>query len=263
MKMTRQRSESEARNLYLLATSDNPDPYVNVLVHRIEREQPDRVTFVKISGKNQADEGAKEELQSLQTRVENRLGELAKGFYPRQVDGRVEHHQIGEQDAARYERTLKNLRDRAFPRPIAWADLDKELGEIVAEEGVIIDVTTLRKDLLADVVAILTSRGFLNFYTFDLGQAPEHFDDRALIHSLGDYEYRRIGESCHIRAAKKRMVARSVTFKFMVSASIVVGIVTVALNVAYAGTMVVNVLSGIGVATGVAGIVNTLKRSNG
>ncbi|GAA1017467.1 hypothetical protein [Streptomyces thermogriseus] len=222
----RQRSNGGSRNVYLLATSHVPDPYVNVLAHLLQHENLSSVNFVNIIEGEGAPAEADVQIRSIYAEIVKLMEALAGGTYPREVDGEIHHHSIGQKAAERYSALLeKLLRVKTRMVTVRWGELDQELEKFIADGRAIFDVTTLKKNLLVDVVSLLVSRGCMEFYSFDLGRAPRYFDDRDLIHSLDPdgYSYRRISDSPHIEAARKRMVARSATLRFLLLSASVVG----------------------------------------
>lgn len=261
----RKRPDGGSRNIYLLATSHIPDPYINVLAHLFQHKNPASVNFVKIVERGSVYAEANEQIHSIYAQIVKLMEALANGTYPRKVDGEVQPHSIGQRAAERYNALLeKLLRVETRMVTVDWGDLDRELGKFLADDQAIFDVTTLKKNLLVDVVSLLISRDCLEFYSFDLGKAPQHFDDRELIHSLDpdSYSYRRISDSPHVVAARKRMVARSATLRSLLFSASAVGASVILIQFLLSNSWADKLVVAIATAASIVSLIFVLRRED-
>ncbi|MET7639508.1 hypothetical protein [Streptomyces sp. NPDC005438] len=256
--------EAPERHIYLLVTSHLPDPYINVLTYLFDSgTRAASINLVKIRQNGGGDSARMdEEIHLIHTSIVERLRDLASGKYPRTVDGSVRYHEIGAEAAETYEKCLNwLLRTETRIITVDRGELDGELRSFIATGGALFDVTTLKKDLLVDVTALLLSQGCGEFYYFDLGKAPEHFDDRELYHSLeGFRDYRMMSSSEHVKTAMARMVARSLTHRRLLVYSLLVFALVCVAQFFFTDTWVVNVVASIATAASIVSVLFLLSR---
>lgn len=244
--------------MYLLATSNLPDPYVNVLVHAVERHRPEKVVFVEIVEISESEEGAGDHVRYVYSSVEKMLRELAGGAYVSRSQARRVSVSIPGSGAERYEKCLSYLsRIETGVVAVPWVDLDRRIGEFMSSGVAMFDLTTLKKNLLVDVASILLSRGCMEFYTFELTIGRRYFDQRDLIHNLGatDYNYRRVSNSRHIDVARRRMVARSGSFQKFLAVTALVGCVVLVVQFVFPDTWLDRIVIAMATAASIAGMV--------
>ncbi|GGM74824.1 hypothetical protein GCM10010106_21630 [Thermopolyspora flexuosa] len=125
------------------------------------------------------------------------------------------------------------------------------------------DVTTLKKHLLVEVVAILLSRGCTRVHSFDLIKAPTH-DERDLIHNLKPsvFAYRTLSQSRHIANAQKRMLARSLTLKTLLLITGLVAALVLLVEILFDETWLDQAILTIGTITTIGGFFSLLLREN-
>ncbi|WP_155884640.1 hypothetical protein [Actinomadura flavalba] len=158
------------------------------------------------------DEYANEQIRisATQGAIYRRLEELARKPSTDTTDT-----SINTKDRAVYEKCLEKLDSiEVIATVVSWPDLDRKLTDLMSTGRPMFDVTTLKKNLLVDVTALLLSRGFSDVYSFELMKDPS-YNDGDLIHALGDadYRYRSLAESRHVETARRRMVSRSFRFR--------------------------------------------------
>lgn len=206
--------EPSSRELVVFVSSNRADPYVNVLTN-LRHPLLSSIHFIGIREQDSSRESMMESrVGAVVSKVGSLFELLAHGKYETSK-GEVKSVVVSKEWRAIYSQCLNNL--EMIPTTslvIPWAELDKELARFVARKNVMFDVTTLKKNLLVDVVALLLSRGYIKVYSFELIR-EQKYDERDLIHSLGpdDYRYRGLAESRHIATARNRMIKRSVTFR--------------------------------------------------
>lgn len=205
--------------LYIFTTSELPDPYVNVLAHSLRNFALVEVCFVRIKEPDVNEDDVR--ISRIQQKIYARLEELAKerldddGVPLIDAAGRVVYNECLEK--------LDNI--RVVSNVIPLLDLDRQLTEFTAAGRPLFDVTALSKQRLMDVVALLLSRGCSDVYTFYLKKSPSH-NESDLIHALtvNEYTYASIAESRHIETARRRMVARTLTFRSIVWITLAIAI---------------------------------------
>ncbi|TNM32095.1 hypothetical protein [Streptomyces sedi] len=230
-----------------------------------EHEAPASITFVKIVESGDISAEADEQIHSIYTKISNLMEGLAGGYYPKRVGEGVQPRKIDRLAVDRYRGVLdKLLQTETRMTSVAWSELDKELGRFLVDDQAVFDVTTLKKNLLVDVTSLLVSRDCLEFYSFDLGEAPRHFDDRELIHSLdpGRYRYRRISDSPHVVTARKRMVARSATLKVLLFSASSVGLSVILIQFLLSGSWVDRLVVAIATAASIVSLILALRRDD-
>jgi hypothetical protein len=146
---------------------------------------------------------------------------------------------------------------------VQWSELDKELGNWVTSGRSRFDVTTLKKNLLIDVVALLLARGCTEVYSFELLKTP-NYDDRDLIHALtpNEYRYRSIAESRHVEAARRRMVSRSLTFRSIVWVTVAIGLLVIAVQILFPRSWIQSMVVSTATATSIAAWLYAFRRDN-
>lgn len=216
MRFLRKRLSGGKRTLYLLATSNIPDPYVNVLVHALNVHRPEKIIFVEVVEVTDDENEAVEHVRSVYSNVEMMLQELSQGRYLNRSSTGNAEDSIPESASRVYGKCLASFsKIETGVVTVPWSDLDKKIGEFISAGGAMFDVTTLKKNLLVEVASILLSRGCLDFYTFELTAKRRFFDHRDLIHNLDtiSFRYRRVSDSRHIDTARRRLVSRSTSMR--------------------------------------------------
>ncbi|MER6825662.1 hypothetical protein ABT352_06715 [Streptosporangium sp. NPDC000563] len=178
---------------------------MNVLVHVLQTRLISSVHYISISEHGYTAEQVNDRLISITAGIHTYLHKLRD----RLRDG-------GNPVAATlYEKCLDKL-DSISTRNevVSWFELDEKLKDFSSSGLSIFDVTSLKKNLLVDVVALLLSRGCTRVYNFELLRPPNH-DESDLFHSLDEAEftYRSLSESRHVGVAQKRMLANFLTLR--------------------------------------------------
>jgi hypothetical protein len=212
------------KTLYLVATSERPDPYINTLVHTLSLGVSS-VTIVVI-GEHEYDDEREESLAStVLANISTQLRLLAAGRYLSDAvqPGRTNHVRIGQDDAKVYARCLEHLNQHSVTSVVVpLYELDDRLKGFISSGPCIFDVSALKKKLLVDVVALLLSNGFSEVYSFELLKSPT-YDERDLIHALRheEYVYRNLTDSAPVRKALERVTSRYIRFRTMVRIALI------------------------------------------
>jgi hypothetical protein len=149
---------------------------------------------------------------------------------------------------------------------ISWSDLDAELGRFLEADAVIFDVTTLKKNLLVDVVALLLSRGRTEIFSFEqVTSGQPRYDNRGLIHALSPngFVYRSVAESKHVEKARARFVAKAITFRAALVLTFIVGLVVITIQVFFANTTLESIILAIATVAAIASWLYTFVRADG
>jgi hypothetical protein len=220
-----------------------PDPYINVLVHAIRHFSLKQVCLASIVEHEYPHEETEEQshLRNVVEDIYRMLGELAGGRYVSRSKEHVregvpigEGAPIGSEDAAIYRACLNRLEEiENTTLVIQWQDLDKRLQGFSRDGHAAFDVTALKKNLLVDVVVLLLSRGCNRVFDLEILRRGRYFNEQDLIHNLkegdnvdsGDYIYRNLIETGQLRLARRRMVARSMTFRKLILTTVMVAVI--------------------------------------
>ncbi len=246
--------------LYIFVTAPRADPYVNVLMHVLRQYAISAVHYVAVVEHDYTTEQMDERLSDVETNVGRLLNQLANGVYG--------HSKIATEPGwvTAYQE-CRNKLDRTSVRrvPISWNDLDAKLKEFIAGGPVMFDVTTLKKNLLVDVVALLLSRGFTAIFSFEvITSGLPRFDERGLIHALSPngYRYRSLADSKHVQQARSRTIAHSMTFRTLLVLTSVVGFVVLIIQLFYPNSVLESVIVALGTTAAISGLLAGLRRTD-
>lgn len=255
-------SFSGSVELYIFVTSPRPDPYVNVLTHALKTYPLSAIYFVGIRESNNSSEPIGERLGAITSGIDSLFEQLTLRYC-----GSASEEETVATDNGSWTAVYKECLDKLEAIPttrvvIPWSDLDKELGHFIARGNAMFDVTTLKKNLLVDVVALLLSRGCVQVYSFELLTTPK-YDKRDLIHALGPngYRYRSLAESHHVETAKNRMVARSSTFRKLLIVTAVVALIVLVVQIFFDNTWLQTAVLATATIVSIAGFFFNLLRT--
>jgi hypothetical protein len=236
--------DRSADRLYIFVTSALPDPYVNVIVYAIRHFQLGRVYFISVAehGYPNEDDDESGRLRAVVADVDLMLNELSEGRYISRSKENPDRNStsIGADAAGIYKSCLARWeRIENTSSVIMWDDLDAKLAEFSKDGHAIFDVTALKKNLLVDAVVLLLSRGCNQVFDFEILRRRRYFNERDLIHNLnetdnakvGDFVYRNLTATSHLRVAQRRMVARSITFRNLILLTAVVGAIVLLVHI--------------------------------
>jgi len=195
--------------LYIFATSERPDVYINALTHAIEHHGVSSIHVVVISEHDYVDE---EDRQSslLASTVVSRVSEQLEALQRREyIDFRSRDVTPLPTTASVqvYGRCLNAMnRSGTTSLVVPIQQLDKRLRSFVASGSCVFDVSALKKNLLVDVLATLLSLSFSEVYSFELKR--QTFGPSDLYHALTpneDFTWRNLTTSSSVRRALKRI----------------------------------------------------------
>lgn len=246
--------------LYIFVTAPRADPYVNVLMHLMSNRSVSAIHYVAIIEHGYTSEQMEERLSDIEANVGILLDQLSRGFYG---DRPIE---LDPAWAKAYRDCRITLDRMPIERlSIPWIDLDGELAKLTSGKAVMFDVTTLKKNLLVDVVALLLSRGWTGIFNFEIVTAGQpSYDEHGLIHALAPngFLYRSLAESKHVERARSRIVSRSIAFRTFLIITACVGLIVLIVQIFFENTVLESiVLAGASIAA-IAGLLLSLIRND-
>ena len=241
-------------------TAPRADPYVNVLMHLMRNRVITGIHYVALVEHGYTSEQMQERLSDIDANVGILLDQLSEGCY----GSREIQIDLAWRDA--YRECRMNLdRTRVERFTVSWNDLDAELGRFLQADSIIFDVTTLKKNLLVDVVALLLSRGRTEIFNFEQVTAGQpRFDERGLIHALSPngFVYRGIAESKHVEKARARFVAKAITFRTALAVTAIVGLAVIIIQIFFANTALESIILAIATVAAISGWLYTFVRDD-
>lgn len=189
--------------LYIFATSERPDAYINTLAYALDHLQVTSIFVIVISEHDYVEEVREDELlaSTVVANVSEQLRALSVGKYIRTWNDPNVRPTVPLQNQANvdvYKRCLEAMNQSGTTGiVIPLSNLDRTLRAYVSQRNCIIDVSALKKNLLVDVVATLLSIGFTEVYSFELIK-KQMYDQTDLYHNLrvnDDFIFRNIARS--------------------------------------------------------------------
>lgn len=170
---------SKTSSLVLFATSENPDPYVNVLCHVLSNDIVRSVILVVVDDPN----GQRVTATTVQARITDRLAGLAGApGSPSTAENKVYQDAIARLNRGGIKSAVVEYRT-LYTTVSRWV-----------RDGHVFDVTALDKRLAIEIASIILTLQHQEAYSFRFLRAPTH-SDADLFHNLKhhvDYEYVRI-----------------------------------------------------------------------
>lgn len=173
--------------LYIFATSDIPDPYINVIIHCISvYKNLSQVTLIGITGDPGKIKKEKSKLEKLKENILSQIDSLQDGKYLKKNDKQWDKIdiKIDSIDRQRYSE-IKSLSIEI--KPITYDDLEQEIANFIKNSDSILhifDVTTVLKSYLIDIYNILRFKNISTIYSFELYSDRRTYDHKELIHNL-------------------------------------------------------------------------------
>jgi minimal CRISPR polymerase domain len=192
-------------NLYIFTTSDQPDPYINVIAHcAANYENLRKVILIGITGDRLKIDIEKEKLDKLKKDISNQLDSLVKGKYlTKKMDKGWEEIDIEIDPIDR--RAYGRLQGLSLDlKPLNYDDLEKEIQEILSNEDStinIFDITAVLKSYLINIYTILRFRNISTIHSFELFN-KRSYDHKELIHNQTykkTYDFPCLAENLHTR----------------------------------------------------------------
>lgn len=199
--------------LYIFATSERPDAYINTLAYAIDHLQVTSIFIIVISEHDYAEESRDDDLlaSTVVTNISEQLRSLSVGHYVKTwnaINVRPTEPLQNQAHIDVYKRCLEAMNQSGTTGiVIPLLTLDDTLRSYVSGGSCIIDVSALKKNLLVDVVATLLSIGFSEVYSFEL-KKKQTYDQTDLYHNLRaneDFIFRNLAKSDSVTRSLQRI----------------------------------------------------------
>jgi hypothetical protein len=247
------------RELYIFVTTDRPDQYLNSIVHWIEKGVK-HVVFVQVEDIRIE----QVQLNLLKANVYDLLRNLAEGVY--QYCTGVLKGQLVELDAEynpedlgklklKYSLCLTDGVDWTIER-IQYLNLRSYISSLGKRKDVIVDVTSVSKVYISDILACSLLENLDQLYTFELLVKPD-FDKpwKTLVHELLEgkaYRYTNLTETPIFRESRKSILIRTTPLLVsIVGTALFITITLVATWVLGFSSIFIQVVSTIGTVLGI------------
>lgn len=226
------------KSLYIFATSERPDAYINTLAYAIEHLQITEIYIIVISEHDYAEEIREDNLlaSTVVSNISTQLHALSRGQYIEKwenLNTRTTVSLLNQETHGVYERCLKAINESGTTgKVIPISDLDNKLNEYLSKSTCIIDVSALKKNLLIDVVATLLSIEFIEVYSFELKKKPT-FNQSDLYHNLrhhDDYIFRNLAVSDSVKKSLGRIGKWSATAKTIMIFTAILAVISITLG---------------------------------
>jgi hypothetical protein len=205
--------------LYIMATSERPDPYINVIAFTVQYHRVNEI-FITVISEPSVDASLERKPGLLATAVlasiNEQLTSVSAGTYVRKdpkTGKKVIVPLSNTSGLAVYRRCLEVMNQGSGQKVIQSDKLDETLREYVLKGDCLVDVTALKNNLVVDVVATLLSIGFRDVYSFEI-LTPQTHDQPDLYHNLKlneDFRFNRLTDSHSVRKSLKRIGQWSAT----------------------------------------------------
>lgn len=247
--------------LYIFVTTDRPDQYLNPIVHCILKGT-NRIVFVQIEDARMD----QIQLNLLRSNVYELIKNLAKGIY-RYYTGNLRDtivnldSQYNSNELARLKsQYLPLLRDNIkwdFER-IKYLDLRNYISLLKKKKtaNIILDVTSVSKGYIGDILACCLLENIDQVYSFELLIKPNYENPwKMLIHDLEEakqYRYLNIVETPIFRASSKDILIRTTPLLISIIGTVLFVGLTLAANFMLGNNSgVTQAISAVGTALGI------------
>lgn len=165
--------------LYVLADSRDSITYINIMIACLLKNDITRIRILHIEEQC----GNYSVLPSLTHKLEDIVNkELDK------VSGMIEHED-NKEIIKQYKRLIIILKKEQIEQSLSRDEFLVRLEERKKTNDIILDITTLKKDVLTNLLPYLSKKGFdKKIYYFER-KTPWRHDDSDLIHNLKSMEY--------------------------------------------------------------------------
>ncbi len=239
------------KTLYIFATSERPDVYVNTLSYCVDHLGIDAIQVVAISEHDYPEETQTSRILATTVvgNISRQLQELLRGKYAAFREGQ-EQPDITElrspSGVGVYQRSLDAMNASGTTGIVVpLSELDRELRSYVAKGSCLFDVSALKKNLLVDVVATLLSIGFSEVYSFEL-RVKQTYGQADLYHNLAhgdDFVYRNLARSASVRESLNRIGRWSTRAQAVLLFTLVLALVFIPLSVWLKGSWLLTCLN--------------------
>ncbi|MBD2501269.1 hypothetical protein [Anabaena azotica] len=249
------------KKLYIFVTTDRPDQYINPIVHSVVRGT-NHIIFVQIddSRTNQV------QLNLLRTNVYDLIKNLARGEY-KYYTGNLKDTVVNLDNyysindiaklKAQYVHLLTDDIQWDIDR-IKYLDLRKYISLIKKKNAnnIIIDVTSVSKSYIGDIIACCLIENFDKLYSFELLIKPNYDEPwTILFHDLEEgkqYRYLNLLETPIFQASCQDILIRTTPLLISIIGTVLFVILTLAANFILGNASnITQAISAIGTALGI------------
>jgi len=181
-------------SLFIFSDSVIPDSYINVIAHWNVRRKIQTITLIKVEKDIGKKEYSRSYLKELKERIVLQLSLLSQSRYLRQKRGtRNEWETIEIQLSESEQKVYESIKDCLLLKTVClkvltYEELGHFLGSTVEKNRSnsvesIFDITSVKKEYIVDIYAILCEKEERNISTFQLVLPPSH-TEQDLIHSI-------------------------------------------------------------------------------
>lgn len=216
--------DRQYHTLYVFATSDRPDVYINAIVYCLENEDFSikRIILSGISRDKVNKDKYELKLRLIKERILLQIDALQGGHYiPRfpRPDDFTDESKIREfndqgraeiRDSAKFI-GLSTAAQRMYRKVSTLPEIDTKLLDyekldeylsITRTNGFVFDLSGLVKSYMLEVYFLLSQKGSVDIYSFEIKRDERLYDETELIHNLdannGDYEYQKLSSSKYV-----------------------------------------------------------------
>lgn len=217
-----------AKTLFLFVTSRRPDAYCNAITYCVEKMEVDRVVCVNIKEML----STTDEAEALNEADPHKTSDEIKQFIRYLFNGKYASYKADELIVSDLEDSGYEVYRRCFEKVTDWTVLTIEYKNLRAaikdfirrNPNCIFDVTSLKKHLMADVLACCIAMRMKNVYSFDLKVSPDfEHPESMLYHSLGkdDFLYTNLLDSEPVRESLRLVLAMTGATKVAISLTVI------------------------------------------
>ncbi len=241
------------KSLYIFATTERPDAYINAVCYGVEHLDISSVHVVVV--KNEKEAGYYPRPATILGNISRQLSALSEYKYINYSNSQQKSDLIANYQADSYKKGLQILNDSENSSvSLNVEDLSPYLSEKISYGDCIFDVSALKKHLLIDVVAILLSLEFSQVYAFELKKKPS-FNVDDIYHKLEkhDFSYQNLTSSINVQKSIKILHRGIIDRKKLVKFLILLAIVFVPLSIFWPNSPLFSVFSTLAMIASVAG----------
>ncbi|HAS42948.1 MAG TPA: hypothetical protein DCS93_20880 [Microscillaceae bacterium] len=226
----------QKRPLFIFVYGQKPYPYINAISYCIENQNTGSVFIIGIKHEDEKGNTAEPEPGKILSKIRLELNNLSKGIYEiyRQETKSMEYIDIVDKDGLDiYNRDSKILNNHSGNETIEYVNLGKKLKEIISKNrDAIIDVTSLKKNLIVEVTTIALANNFKEVYSGEIINKQATHDEKDLYHTLkknSQFKYRNIMDSKHIEDSLNKIFRKDFIIKIGLAFlfAIMIGVVSV------------------------------------
>lgn len=226
----------QKRPLFIFVYGQNPYTYINAISYCIEYKNVGSVFIIGIAHEDEKGNIAEPKPGNILSKISLELKNLSKGVYEiyNRDTQKTDYIEITDKNGIDvYERSSKILNSHSGNETIEHINLGEKLKEVISKNrDSIIDVTSLKKNLLVEVTTIALANNFRQVYSSEIINKRTSYDEKDLYHTLkknSQFKYRNIMDSKHIEDSLKKIFKRDFIIKIGLAFlfAIMIGLVSI------------------------------------